>query len=154
MTEQRKGRIKMDLMNKIKKYENEEFVLFDWAQKRFEKLGNVREKEDCMMKSCGFSEKYHFVEGAERQRVLHDIHTMKDIVAHAEINRYRETLLSEMSEAEMQTIIPLIIDSLSALDVPPTAYAIKKDAIVLAWYLNNVEYIWMVAENLEAINRY
>jgi hypothetical protein len=134
----------MELMDKLKKYDNEEFVLFKWAQKEFEKLGDVREKEDWMMKTCGFSEAYRFSEGSERQNVLYDINTMKDIVAHAEINRYREKL---------QTVIPLIIDSLSELHVPPTAYAIKKDAIVLAWYLNNVEHIWIVAENLDAINR-
>ncbi|CZQ89060.1 Hypothetical protein Tpal_1087 [Trichococcus palustris] len=144
----------MELMNKIKKYDNEEFLLFDWAQKQLEKTGDVREKEDWLMQSYGFSEDHCYTERSERHLILDDINTMKDIIAYAEINRYRETLLSEMSEEEKETVIPRIIDSLSELYAPPTAYAIKKDAIVLAWYLNNVANVWSLTEDLQAITRF
>lgn len=144
--------MKMELMGKLGKYDKEDWVLFDYAQEQFEKLGDAQKKEELDIERYGFSEEGDWVGEYASNMVLDDINTMKDIVSFAEINRYRGTLLADMSESEKIRVIPLILESLSGLNLPPTAYAVKDDVVVLAWYLNNVMWVWMLSECFESIN--
>ena len=69
--------MKMELMGKLGKYDKEEWILFDYAQKQFEKLGDAQKKEDLDIERYGFSEEGDWVGEHASNMVLDDINTMK-----------------------------------------------------------------------------
>lgn len=83
--------------------------------------------------------------------VLDDVNTLKNVMVFAEINRYRETLLSDMQGGEKSEVINLIIDNLSRFHAKPVAYEIKDDSIVVGWYLNSVINTFRFSECIEAM---
>jgi hypothetical protein len=143
----RKDELKMELMQKLEKYNNEDWTLFDGAQKQFEKT--INSKRGYMTESNNLSEEGDFLlEGYDDNDVLNDIDTVKDVMVYSEINSFKEKLLSDMNEEERSTVIPRIIGSLSALDAPPMAYVVKDESIKLAWYLNNILLFWSLSDTV------
>jgi hypothetical protein len=71
--------------------------------------------------------------------LLQDIVTLKHVMAFAEVTRYKEKLLTEMTIEEREKVIKIIVGNLDSFDVKPVCYEItEENSIVLAWYLNEV----------------
>jgi hypothetical protein len=134
----------MELMQKLGKYHEENWIVFDDAQNKFDQ---IRDKKSCYVTEMDdSSEENSYFEEYDDGHVLDDIETVKDVVAFSEITSFKGKLLSDMEEKDRIIIIPHIINSLSKLDARPMAYTVKDDSIKLAWYLNNMMHIWTLSD--------
>lgn len=134
----------MELMQKLGKYHEENWIVFDDAQNKFDQ---IRDKKSCYVTELDdSSEENSYFEEYDDGHVLDDIETVKDVVAFSEITSFKGKLLSDMEEKDRIIIIPHIINSLSKLDSRPMAYTVKDDSIKLAWYLNNMMHIWTLSD--------
>ncbi|TYS18051.1 hypothetical protein FZC78_09495 [Rossellomorea vietnamensis] len=97
------------------------------------------EEEEILVKEKRLMEIYSFGEDSESDfAVLDDVNTLKNLMAFAEVTRYKERLLADMTVEERDEVTKRIIKNLDEFHVKPVGYEIKKDSIVVAWYLNSV----------------
>jgi len=98
----------------------------------------ILEKEKKLLEIYPFGDEVGDLNGENNFAVLDDVNTLKNLMAFAEITRYRETLLVDMTQEERDEVTKKIISNLDKFDVKPIGYEIKEDSIVIAWYLNSV----------------
>lgn len=114
-------------------------------------LENISGKEQRLMERYDFGDEIFDENGENDFAVLDDVNTVKNVMVFAEVNRYREKLLSDMQDGERSKVISLIIDNLNKFHVKPVAYEVKADSIVVAWYLNTVINTFRFSESIEAL---
>ncbi|WP_067727839.1 hypothetical protein [Oceanobacillus damuensis] len=115
---------------------------------------NILKKEQRLMERHPFGDELANEDGENDFAVLDDVNTLKNVMVFAEINRYRETLLSDMQDGERSKVISLIIDNLNRFHVKPVAYEVKADSIVVAWYPNTVINTFRFSESILALEDY
>ncbi|MCA0151352.1 hypothetical protein LCD52_21870 [Rossellomorea vietnamensis] len=98
----------------------------------------ITKKEQNLMEKNPFGDGISNENGENDFAVLDDVNTLKNLMAFAEITRYKETLLVDMTEKDRNEVTQRIINNLDMFHVKPVGYEIKKDSIVVAWYLNSV----------------
>ncbi|MFJ7725878.1 hypothetical protein ACIQXV_06905 [Neobacillus sp. NPDC097160] len=141
----------MLLKEQTQKYYKGNLTFFDDAQKQVEELENIYKKEKRLMELNPFGDEIADSDGKNDFAVLDNVNTLKNLMAFAEITRYREDLLAEMPEDGKRKVIQLIIDNLKMFHVKPVAYEIKKDSIIVAWYLNSVINTFTFSDQVEAL---
>ncbi|MFK9091713.1 hypothetical protein [Bacillus salipaludis] len=128
----------MLLINHIQKCYRGNLTLLEGAEEQYTRNGDLGEKEKSLMAIYPFGDEVSDSSGENDFAVLDDVNTLKNLMAFAEITRYKETLLAEMTQEERNKVIELIINNLNRFEVKPIGYEIKQDSIVIAWYLNSV----------------
>ncbi|MGW6190585.1 hypothetical protein ACWFRC_07520 [Bacillus cereus] len=128
----------MKIEEQAQKYYKGNLIFFDDAQEQIERFGSINQKEEWLMNLYPFSDEILYEEGDCKFAVLDDVNTLKNLMVFAEINRYKETLFSDMDDDERDKTIQLIINNLGDFHVKPIGYEIKYDSIIVAWYLNSV----------------
>ncbi|WP_223553881.1 hypothetical protein [Lysinibacillus sphaericus] len=61
--------------------------------------------------------------------------SLENVTTFSEVKKYQGKLLIEMDETEHSVVVKNIIDQLGQFDVSPIGYEIKKEAVVLCWYV-------------------
>ncbi|OXS60822.1 hypothetical protein B0G93_10799 [Bacillus sp. V-88] len=82
---------------------------------------------------------------------LFDINCLKNIMLFAEINRYRGRLLTDINAEERNEVDRLIIEHLNQFHIRPIGYEVKRDVIVIAWYMEDVMSTYNLSENLYSL---
>lgn len=140
------------IRSQIQKYYQGNLTLLKGAEEQYENQGILLEKEQELMEIHEFGDELICSDGSENHfKVLDDVNTLKNIMMFAEITRYKNTLLSDMDEEERDATNQLIIDNLNRFHVVPVGYEIKKDSILIAWYLSNVINSFRLSDNLCAL---
>lgn len=145
------------VVEQMQKYYKGKLTFFGDVQEHDESqsLDRMLKKEKCLMERHPFGDELSDENGENDFAVLDDVNTVKNLMVFAEINRFRETLLSDMQEEERSEVIRLIIDNLSRFHAKPVAYELKEDTIVVGWYLNSVINTFRFSECIEAmVDRY
>lgn len=98
----------------------------------------ITEKEKHLMDYDLFGVEFDDFGEKDEFAVLDDVSTLKNLMAFAEITRFRETLLVDMEQEEREKVTEKIINNLDRFHTKPIGYEIKEESIVLIWYLNSV----------------
>ncbi|MDA1558217.1 hypothetical protein PDK45_25135 [Bacillus cereus] len=60
---------------------------------------------------------------------------LENITTFSEVRKYKGKQLVDMDEVEHAATVKNIFDQLENFDVTPIAYEVKKDAVLLCWYV-------------------
>jgi hypothetical protein len=141
----------MKIVEQVQGYYKGSLTFFDDVKEQDESLDRVMKKEQRLMDLHPFGDELSDSNDESDFAVLDDVNTLKNVVVFVEINRYRETFLSDMQEKERDIVIRLMIDNLNRFHVKPVAYEVKEDSIVVGWYLNSAINTFRFSECIEAI---
>ena len=141
----------MKLKMQTQKYYKGDLTLLDDSEERFGDFGDALEWEKVNMELEPFGDESEAIYGTKDYSILFDINTLKNVMIFSEITRFRDTLLADMPYEERSKINQLIVDNLSKFHIKPIAYEIKRDVIVLAWYLENVISAFKLSENMSCL---
>ncbi|WP_112182538.1 hypothetical protein [Paraliobacillus zengyii] len=139
------------MIEQVKKYYNGKLTLINNIQGEYEQE-EISIKEKRLMNTSQFGDEPYDSIDEEEFAVLEDINTLKNLMAFAEINSFKEILLVDMTENERYEVTQRIINNLDKFHVKPVGYEIKKDSIVIAWYLNSVINTFTFSDQSTALN--
>lgn len=138
----------MSLEKLVQRYYRGNLTLFGDAQKQYESLGNVEEKESRSI----IADDLESSNGCENDFwVLDNVNPLKNVMVFAEITHYKRCPLADMEEEERNNTIQFLIDNLDKFDVKPVGYEVKNDSLVIGWYLNNAIDTFTFSINIEAL---
>lgn len=127
----------MTLVKRTQKYYKGKLTFLNDVQTQCESEKILR-REKRLMELNPFGDELSDSNDKNDFAVLDDVNTLKNLMAFAEITRYKETLLVDMTEEDRSEVTQRIINNLDKFHVKPVGYEIKQDSIVVAWYLNSV----------------
>lgn len=124
----------MNMKEQAQKYYKGKLTFFDNAEEQVE----ILEKEKWLMDRNPFGDGYTTPVKENEFAILDDVNTLKNVMAFAEITRFREIQIVDMTQEERQNITQVIIDNLNKFHIEPIGYEITKSSIIVGWYLNSV----------------
>ena len=133
----------MNMMDEIRKYTKEDFVILYELEDYYQNLGNLQDIAEVIFDDEDDMPEASFHQDSDKSRnYLNPISHINHIMAFTEITRCGDKLFSDMDTEEKEKAVPLIIDSFAELSFPPVAYSVKHNSIVFAWYLDNTASLW------------
>lgn len=128
----------MMLKQYVKKYYNRNLTFTEGSESIVLDSTKLAALEEETMRQYPFGDDCSNADGKNDFAVLDNVNTLKNLMAFAEITRYKQTLLSNMTKEERNEVTAKIINNLDKFEVKPVGYEITENSIIVAWYLNPI----------------